>query len=166
VRGFIARLRGALGDRFDTFSPDAKQALQRAAAEARLGGQPTITAEQVLLAAATEPDAPAARALAALGFDADLLRARAEPVLGRRGQRNAPPAAGPGLALDAGAKRLIEAAVAVENQRHDGHVGTEHLLLGALELAERSPSVGRALPTAWDVDPAALRTAIEQQLPV
>ncbi len=150
---------------------DVRAAVLRAAEEqAPALGSPTVEAEHLLLALASDRGGPAARLLAEVGLDPDGLRAaldhETERSLAAVGVRLGdfalpdPPRAPrrrPKLATSA--KAALERAVRIAVAHGDRRVGAEHLLLGVVR-AELG-TVPRALDAAG-VDRVALATRAER----
>jgi ATP-dependent Clp protease ATP-binding subunit ClpA len=101
-----------------------------------------VTGEDVRDAARTAATAsrlPDAEALAGLGIDLDEIRRRVEETFGpgalegtRAAGRRARRRAWGHLRFTRDAKKTLELAVREALRRGEGHIGTEHLLLGAL----------------------------------
>ena len=92
---------------------------------------PQIGTEHLLLGLLREERGLGALALRALGPSADEVRLRLESQLQ---PGDVPPDGRRGLSV--GCKRVIEMAVSEANRFHHHYLGTEHLLLGLLRVAE------------------------------
>jgi ATP-dependent Clp protease ATP-binding subunit ClpA len=146
---------------FERFTKDARAVVKTAQSEAGRLGSPTIEAEHLLLALADHPvldkagldramllhalDVETARSLAAVGVDvADFEIPAPRPV------------DSPKFATSS--KNALERTVKVALAHGDKRITNDHVLIAL--LSARAGTVPRALG-AIDVDPVALRTAVE-----
>jgi hypothetical protein len=113
-----------------------------------------------------------AEALAAIGIDLDEIKRKVEEGFGPGALERVPPAP-PGLpgrsgriALTGEAKQALALAVKEARALHHGYLGTEHLLLGVLDLAGRNPRGDFTLETLRDlgIDPAQARQRVLDEL--
>ncbi|GLW07839.1 hypothetical protein Misp01_29690 [Microtetraspora sp. NBRC 13810] len=109
------------------FTDQARHVVVQAQGEARGARHDHIGTEHVLLGLLCEPDAPAVRAIRALGVTPDMLRGAVAAVLG-------PPAeeVGDHIAFTSGARKVLELTIRESLRMGDEHIGTEHILLGVL----------------------------------
>ncbi|HEY6316138.1 MAG TPA: Clp protease N-terminal domain-containing protein [Streptosporangiaceae bacterium] len=143
--GMAAHVLGALG-----VDPAAvERELGRSAPEGPLGGAASEDAE----------------VLAAIGIDLDEIKRRIEDSFGPGALERAPLAAkGPlnwtgRLPLDEQAKLTLALSLKEARALHHNYIGTEHVLLGLLRVAERYPRGELAAATLPDLglDPATAR---------
>jgi Clp amino terminal domain, pathogenicity island component len=113
-----------------------------------------------------------AEALAAIGIDLDEIKRKVEESFGPGALERVPPAP-PGplgwtgrIALTGEAKQVLALAVKEARALHHGYIGTEHLLLGVLDLAGRNPRGDFTLETLHDmgIDPAQARQRVLDEL--
>jgi ATP-dependent Clp protease ATP-binding subunit ClpA len=91
---------------------------------------------------AGEADSADAEALAAIGVDLDEIRRKVEEGFGpgALGRMAPPPPRRPGrLAVTGELKQALALALAEARALHHDYIGTEHLLLGLLAMAGRTP---------------------------
>jgi ATP-dependent Clp protease ATP-binding subunit ClpC len=138
---------------FDRLSDGARRAVAAAEQEARRFGHPHIGTEHLVLGLLVEGESLAARALEAAG--ATLAGARDKVVEAVGEDRS--DARGRELALTPRAKRALERASRFSLQRRDPDIGTEHVLLGVLDVEGRAGQVLRGL----GVDVVSLRDAVD-----
>ena len=159
------RLRLTVSDLADVgllarFTPRARGALVRAEQHARRLGAAAVDPRHLLLAVLDDPGTLAVQALDGLGVDRAALRAELD------GAGSAADASGAGpLAIGAGARRVLEAAVAQALRLDHNYVGTEHLLLGL--VSDRRDAAGRLLAqhgATRDGAATAVRDAIDAYL--
>jgi hypothetical protein len=139
---------------FQRFTPRAQTVVVQAQEEARAAGNPEIRPEHVVLGLLKDPHGLAARALVDLGFPLDSVRQAAAAAL--------PPGAGPveGLiAYDAQAKKLMELTFREALRLGHNYIGTEHLLLAALELEN-----GQGVLSGLGVEKAPVEARLVQYL--
>jgi ATP-dependent Clp protease ATP-binding subunit ClpA len=113
-----------------------------------------------------------AEALAAIGIDLDEIKRRIEDSFGPGALERVPLAPrGPlnwtgRLPLAAASKLTLALALKEARALHHTYIGTEHLLLGLLRVAEREPHADFAAVTLRDLglDPAGVRTRVLDEL--
>jgi ATP-dependent Clp protease ATP-binding subunit ClpA len=113
-----------------------------------------------------------AEALAAIGIDLDEIKRRVEESFGPGALERVPPSPqGPfgwtgRIALTGEAKQVLALAVKEARALHHGYIGTEHLLLGLLNLAGRNPRGDFTVQTLSDlgIDPAQTRQRVLDEL--
>jgi hypothetical protein len=116
---------------FARFTARARNVVAAAQEEARSAGNPGVGTSHLVLGLLTEPDALAAKAIAAQGVSLDAVRQAVTATL--------PPAGGEVPALvpfDGGAKKALELTFREALRLGHNYIGTEHLLLALLELEE------------------------------
>jgi|SRR5271170_1702174 len=121
---------------------------------------------------ADEAAAGDAEALAAIGIDLDEIKRRIEDSFGPGALERVPLAPrGPlnwtgRLPLAAESKLTLALALKEARALHHNYIGTEHLLLGLLRVAEREPHADFAAVTLRDLglDPASVRTRVLDEL--
>ncbi|MBK1786329.1 Clp protease N-terminal domain-containing protein [Prauserella cavernicola] len=116
-------------DELDRFTPRAKNIVRAARTEARAAGNAEIRAEHLVLALLSEPEALAAKAIAARGVPADAVRRAATASLPPRAESvpDDPPVA-------ASASKALELTFREALRLGHNYIGTEHILLGLLEF--------------------------------
>jgi len=141
---------------FARFTQRAQKVLFLAQEEARGMNYPYVGTEHLLLGLIREGEGVAAKTLAALGIEADRVRAAVEQMVEKA---NAP--VPPEIGLTPRAKRVLE--LAVDEARRMGHnyVGTEHLLLGLIREGE---GVAARVLNAAGADQNRVRGVIMQML--
>jgi ATP-dependent Clp protease ATP-binding subunit ClpC len=130
---------------FDRFSEDARSAMARSREEASRLGHDFIAPAHVFIALfSNEKDFPA-RVLRNLGLDPAVVSAKIAQCV----PRGSKPAVMGQLPFTPGSKLLLEAAL--QDAQHLGHkhMGTEHLLLGALR-ADDTGYLGDFVAKAFD----------------
>jgi ATP-dependent Clp protease ATP-binding subunit ClpA len=112
-----------------------------------------------------------AEALAAIGIDLDEIKRRIEESFGpgaleRVPQSRVPPAPRGRVPLTDQAKLSLALALKETRALHHSYVGTEHLLLGLMGVAERDPHGDFAAVTLRDLglDPAVVRARVLDEL--
>src|ERR1700722_722560 len=113
-----------------------------------------------------------AEALAAIGIDLDEIKRRIEDSFGPGALERVPliprgPLNWTGrLPLAEGSKLTLALALREARALHHTYIGTEHLLLGLLRVAERQPHADFAAVTLRDLglDPARVRTLVLDEL--
>ena len=136
---------------FEGFTQDARQAVVVAQGEARALGHGAVGPEHLLLGLLRSEDAPAARALGALGLSGERAREDVERITGRgthtsHGQMPSTPRT----------MRVLERAGREAMSLGHDDVTTEHVLLAL--LAERDGVAGQVLGTV--ADPGVVRDAV------
>ena len=118
-------------DRFDKFTERARKVLSLAQEEATRFNHNYMGTEHLLLGLVREGEGVAAKVLANLGVELNMVRSKVEFIIGR-GDRMIVGEIG----LTPRAKKVIE--LAVDEARRLGHhyIGTEHLLLGLIREGE------------------------------
>lgn len=169
---------------FERFTEPAREVVLAARSEAEALGHDEVAPAHLLLGVAAVPDAPGGRALHELGASADTLRPLVAEVgdeldgaaLAAIGvdletvRESAEETFGPGalgrrhgrrgngrVRFTTPAKRTLEGALRSAIARRDGHIGTEHVLLGLLDVRDRG--VDRVLGRAG-LDREELRAAV------
>jgi uncharacterized damage-inducible protein DinB len=120
-----------MANRFENFTDRARKALQLAQEEAQRLDQSYIGTPHIVLGLVREEGGLAGQVLREMGVDLDKAREAVAKVLEEhhaivRGV----------IGLTPGAKRSIESAMNVAQRLNQRFVGTEHLLLGMLELPD------------------------------
>ncbi|WP_299538790.1 Clp protease N-terminal domain-containing protein [uncultured Streptomyces sp.] len=141
---------------FGRFTPRARNVVVAASNEAQAARSPEVGAAHLVLGLLAEPDALAAKAIAAQGVTPEAVREAATAVL--------PPPADELPALvpyDAGARKVLELTLREALRLGHNYVGTEHILLALLELEDGDGPLTRA-----GVDKAASAQAVEAALAV
>jgi ATP-dependent Clp protease ATP-binding subunit ClpA len=137
-------------DGFNRFTPRARNVIVAAHNEARHAGSAEVGTAHLVLGLLSEPSALAARAIVEEGVALENVRKRAEAAL--------PPAAEDPPELvpyDADARKALELTFREALRLGHNYVGTEHVLLGLLEL-----EAGQGLLSGLGLD----KDAIEQRL--
>jgi ATP-dependent Clp protease ATP-binding subunit ClpA len=119
-----------------------------------------------------EPAGGDAEALAAIGIDLDEIKRRIEDSFGPGALQRVPlTPKGPlnwtgRLPLAEGSKLTLALALKEARALHHTYIGTEHVLLGLLRVAERQPHADFAAVTLPDLglDPADVRTRVLDEL--
>jgi Clp amino terminal domain, pathogenicity island component len=146
-----ARRRRFGGSLFHRFTQRARDAVTVAEQEARALGHEAVGSEDVLLGLLAAEEAGAARALKALGVDADAVRRRVEQ--------------GPGspegkLPFSPQAKGVLELSLREALALGHKYIGTEHLLLGLV----RQGGAAADLLADLGADDERVRAEVERQL--
>lgn len=137
---------------FARFTARARNVVVTSQSEARRAGNAEIRTEHLVLGLLAEPEAFAALALRAQGVGLDEVRTAATAAL--------PPAAAavPDLIpFDAAAKKALELTFREALRLGHSYVGTEHILLGLLELED-----GEGLLSGLGVDKAAAEATVTE----
>jgi ATP-dependent Clp protease ATP-binding subunit ClpA len=118
---------------------------------------------------AGEADSADAEALAAIGVDLDEIRRKVEEGFGpgALGRMAPPPPRRPGrLAVTGELKQALALALAEARALHHDYIGTEHLLLGLLAVAGRTPRGDFTPETLRDfgIDPDQARRRVLDEL--
>ncbi|MGQ9531554.1 MAG: ATP-dependent Clp protease ATP-binding subunit [Desulfotomaculales bacterium] len=141
---------------FGRFTERAQRVLSLAREEAQRLQYPYIGTEHLLLGLIREGTGVAARVLAALGIEADKVRAMVEQMVEKgEGHRSGE------VTLTPRAKRVLE--LALDEARRLGHpyVGTEHLLLGLIREGE---GIAAQVLTSLGADQHKVRHLVLQML--
>ncbi|MQL51982.1 AAA domain-containing protein [Desulfofundulus thermobenzoicus] len=141
---------------FGRFTQRAQKVLFLAQEEARRLNYPYVGTEHLLLGLIREGEGVAAKALAALGIEAEKVRSLVEQMV----EKVTGPVP-PEVTLTPRAKRVLE--LAVDEARRMGHnyVGTEHLLLGLIREGE---GVAARVLSSLGADQNRVRGVIMQML--
>jgi hypothetical protein len=127
------------GGLLSRFAPRARSAVVTAREEARRLGSPEVRPEHLLIGLVADPEALAAKALAAQGVGADEIR--------RKVEAGAAPPSGDELPdripYSASARKVLEIGVREALRLAHNYIGTEHLLLAMLR--ERGSVANRVL---------------------
>jgi hypothetical protein len=116
---------------FSRFTPRARNAVMAAQNEAHAAGNDLITPAHLVLGLLSEPDGLAAKAIVAQGVPLETVRQTVTATL--------PPAAQqvpPLVPFDQQAKKALELTFREALRLGHNYVGTEHILLGLLELED------------------------------
>ncbi len=142
------------------FTPDARQALERADLEAQRLQRAYVGEEHVLLGILAAGEGRGARALAAAGITLDGARERIGALAGRGEGR--PTSGGFGAVLVPSGLDVVEMALveAVLAGRED--IDSGDLLLGFVRRAEKPEGLAAPVLTELGTSPAAVREAVEQ----
>ncbi len=135
---------------FQRFTPRARNVVAAAHNEAKAAGSPHTTPTHLVLGLLAEPEALAARALAASGVSADAVREAATAAL--------PPPSDDVPELipyDAAGKKALELTFREALRLGHNYIGTEHILLALLEQEN-----GEGVLTSLGVDKAAVEANI------
>ncbi|MDR2420569.1 MAG: ATP-dependent Clp protease ATP-binding subunit [Oscillospiraceae bacterium] len=119
----------------DRFTQGARRAFELAQTGAAELGHSYVGSEHLLLGIAREGADVGAKVLRGNGFDADLIRAMIEKLVGRGARGDVPP-----QGLTPRAKRITEIALMESNRLGHSYIGTEHLLMGILREYESTAS--------------------------
>ncbi|MDR1328694.1 MAG: ATP-dependent Clp protease ATP-binding subunit [Oscillospiraceae bacterium] len=111
----------------DRFTQGARRVFELAQAGAAEFGHGYVGSEHILLGIAREGAGVGAKVLRENGFDADLIRATIEKLVGRGNRGELPP-----QGLTPRAKRIVEIALMEAGRLGQSYIGTEHLLMGVL----------------------------------
>ena len=141
---------------YDKFTKRAKDVLQLAIEEAKAFNHPHIGTEHFLLGLVRDYDGVAGRILADAGMKLAPTRHAVEFIVGV-GEPNPHLTAN----MTERAKTLIEFAIDEAKRRDHNYVGTEHLLLGLLQLNE---GVAHGVLDMMGVNPNALLEQMNQML--
>ncbi|ASU82738.1 Clp protease [Nocardiopsis gilva YIM 90087] len=135
---------------FRRFTPRARKVVMASQNEAQAAGNTEIQPEHLVLGLLTEPEGLAARAITEQNVALDAVREAATAAL--------PPAADevPGLVpFDAQAKKALELTFREALRLGHNYIGTEHILLGLLEVED-----GAGLLSRLGIDKAKAEEAI------
>jgi hypothetical protein len=118
-----------------------------------------------------EPDSADAEALASIGIDLDEIKRKVEEsfgpgVLGRGPASRGPASRAGRVAMTGEAKQSLALAIKEAKALQHGYLGTEHLLLGLLDAAQRNPRGDFTPDTLRDlgIDPAQARQRVLDEL--
>jgi ATP-dependent Clp protease ATP-binding subunit ClpC len=116
---------------FERFTENAKLVVVRGQTHVRRLRHPYIGSEHLMLGLATAPDSNALRILAALDVSPTRIVERIEEII-------PPGGAEPGshIPFTPRAKKVLELGFQQAEELGDGHIGTEHILLGMLVEGE------------------------------
>ncbi|MET9961584.1 Clp protease N-terminal domain-containing protein [Streptomyces sp. NPDC006326] len=137
---------------FARFTDRARNVVVTAQNEARAAGNTEIRTEHLVLGLLAEPESFAGLALRAQGIDPDAVRSAATAAL--------PPAAAELPALvpfDAAAKKALELTFREALRLGHAYVGTEHILLGLLEMED-----GDGILSGLGMDKAAAEATVTE----
>ncbi len=137
---------------FGKFTERAQKALLLAKEEAKKTAYPYIGTEHLLIGLILEGQGIAARVLAAVGMDADKVRAAATQMVG---PTNEQPAEEP--SLTSRAKKVLELSVDEARKLSHNYVGPEHLLLGLIREGE---GVAAQILSAYGADYRKVRATV------
>jgi ATP-dependent Clp protease ATP-binding subunit ClpB len=118
----------------------SQEALAQAQATASSRGHTDITPEHLLAALIDQADGLVPRLLARADVDVDVVRAALEREFARRPSVSGAGADSGQVHLSRTLNQVLEAAVAEAEHLKDDYVSVEHLLLGLLEVGDRSPA--------------------------
>jgi predicted transcriptional regulator len=152
-RRFERRLHGP----FARFTPPAREAIEHAQAEAIELGHNYLGTEHVLLGLFRSESGGAAAALASLSLNLDQVREAIVQELGepKESRRRGPMPMTPRL------KRALQQAVKEAKQRRFRSVGTEHVLLGLVDV---DGGLAAEILERLGADAAKVREAVEKVL--
>jgi len=118
-----------------------------------------------------EPDSADAEALASIGIDLDEIKRKVEEsfgpgVLGRGPAPRGPSSRAGRLTMTGEAKQAVAMAASEARTLRHSYLGTEHLLLGLLDAAQRNPRGDFTPDTLRDfgIDPAQARERVLDEL--
>jgi ATP-dependent Clp protease ATP-binding subunit ClpC len=117
---------------FGAFTERAQRVLFLSQEEARKLGHDVLGTEHLLLGLTREGHGVAARALAALGIEADAVREQVESIIGKGDTE----VAGGPISLSPRVKRVLQLAIEEARGMGNGYVDTHHLLLGLIREGE------------------------------
>ncbi len=139
---------------FERFSDDARRVVVLAQEEARLLGHSHIGTEHLLLALSQLEAGIAAQTLRFFAITHQRLRIQVEEFVGL--SASSPSGHVP---FTPRAKKVLELSLREALALGDGHIGSEHILLG---VAREGTGVGIRILEELDVTPAALRAKVEE----
>jgi hypothetical protein len=139
---------------FGNFTPRARNVVMAAQEEARAAGNTEIGTAHLVLGLLGEPEGLAARAIVAQGVPLERVREAATATL--PAAADAVPALIP---FDPTAKKALELTMREALRLGHQHVGTEHVLLGLLELED-----GAGVLAGLGVTKAAVEAAVAEAL--
>jgi DNA-binding MarR family transcriptional regulator len=152
-RGHFEMRRGAFG----RFTRPAREALEHAQAEATELGHNYLGTEHVLLGLFRSERGGAADALASLSLTHDQVR---QALIAELGEAKERPRSGP-MPMTPRLKQAFREAVKEAKQRRYRHVGTEHLLLGLVDVEE---GLAAQILASLGADAPKVREAVEKVL--
>lgn len=144
---------------FGRYTPRARSAVVASMNEAQAAGHSAVRPEHLLLGLLTEPEALAAKAIAAQGVSLEAVREAATAALPPAGER----ATGV-IPFDPQARKALELTFREALRMGHNYVGTEHILLALLELEDGSgvlSGLGITKPAAEEHIKAALAAIVE-----
>lgn len=146
---------------FERFSDRARRVVVAAQQEARALGHDYIGTEHLLLGLIHEGGGVGAKALESLGIGADGLRERVVTIVGT-GQHTV---AGH-IPFTPQAKQVLRLSLSEALRFGHNYIGTEHVLLGLLQVAKRYPHGDFAAVTlaGLRLDPVRVRIAVLDEL--
>ena len=146
---------------FDTFSPDAKKAIQIANREAHGFGQTSIGTEHLLLGLASLSEGPCAMAMEAMGLSLEAVRWNVEKHVSQGGGTTDEIGM---LPFTPRTKKVLQFAAAEAHSWRSRVVGAEHLLLAILREGEGVASkVLSDLGATFEKAEEALRDAVSAE---
>lgn len=139
---------------FSRFTTAAREVITVAQEEARQLGHDLVGTEHLLLALLRDTEARSARALRAVGIEAETVRDRVVEITGRTddASNDAPPFAPQ-------AKKVLELALREGLRSEKKEVEPEHILLGVLKEGE---DVGAEVLRSLGATPDAVRQALRE----
>ncbi|MCB5183500.1 Clp protease N-terminal domain-containing protein [Streptomyces antimicrobicus] len=126
---------------FSRFTPRARNVVVTAQGEARRAGHTEIRPEHLVLGLLAEPEGLWAAALKKTGTDLDAVRPAATALLPEPSGEPVPDL----VPFDAGAKKALELTFREALRLGHNFIGTEHILLGLLELEDGDGVLSRDL---------------------
>ncbi|MBW5483769.1 ATP-dependent Clp protease ATP-binding subunit [Streptomyces bambusae] len=140
---FVAKGDGDLdlSQGFSRFTPRARNVVVTAQAEARRAGHTEIRPEHLVLGLLAEPEGLWAAALRKAGVELDAVRPAATALLPEPSGDPVPDL----VPFDAAAKKALELTFRAALRLGHNFVGTEHILLGILELEDGDGVLSRDL---------------------
>jgi len=152
------------GDLFERFTPEAREVVTLAHAEADELGHHYVGVEHILLGLLREEKGVAAQVLDSLGVTVDRVRACLVAIVAPLETGVPPPEPSAASApFTPRAKRVLELALRESLSHGTTAVGTEHILLA---LGREDESVASRILLELDADPATIRNAILVPAPV
>jgi ATP-dependent Clp protease ATP-binding subunit ClpC len=141
---------------FERFTGRARQVVVLAQDEARLLGHNYIGTEHLLLGLVREEEGVAARVLESLEVTVDGVRAKIEEVVGKGEEAPAGQ-----IPFTPRAKKVLERALREALSLGHKYIGTEHVLLGLVDVEE---GVAVGILQEFNADPERVRSAVRAQL--
>jgi ATP-dependent Clp protease ATP-binding subunit ClpA len=142
---------------FEMFTDSARRVVVLAQEEARILSHNYIGTEHLLLGLVHEGEGAAAKALESLGIGQEAVRQQVEEIIGRGQQAPAGH-----LPFTPRAKKVLELARRESDDRDDGFIGTEHILLG---LIREGGGVAAQVLVGLDADLHHVRQQVIRLLP-
>lgn len=116
---------------FEKFTPESIQVIRRAQEEASRLGHQFVGTEQILLGLLAEDTGVAAKVLKSAGVTLEAARIEVEKIIGRgRGIKGAE------FPFTPRGKQVLDFALEESSKLGDSYIGTEHLLLGSLQVID------------------------------